>query len=122
MFYIFVDTTDPIRRRLFDEADYEEFFRSLGVKFFSQDFFRPFYENSVAPEMVCGYMGASATGIYRRWKSAQTQEASGSDGSGSSGPGETDTTGSGITTIEELTDFTTDLLQNGIGGMDQSLT
>lgn len=68
LFYNCINTDDPSYRRLFNDEEYADFFEKLKDDYFSNDFFRSFCDEPAYADMIPGYIGDAAVGMYRRWQ------------------------------------------------------
>ena len=68
LFYHCINTDDPAYKKLCNDEEYEDFFTKLKDDFFSLDFFRDFCGDPAYADMIPGYIGDAAVGMYRRWQ------------------------------------------------------
>ena len=90
---------DPSYKKLFNDEEYKSFFNALKEGFFSLDFFRSFCDDPSYADMIPGYIGDAAVGMYRRWQSRPDDDPS-------------------KPTLDELADQTTDILLGGLTGVN----
>lgn len=100
VFYNYINTREPAYKRLFNDEEYSDFFQELKDDFFSLPFFKAFCKDSAYEDMVPGYIGDAAVGMYRHWQMKPDDDSS-------------------KPTLQQLADQTARILMGGLKGINE---